>query len=329
MPKVDKKRPRIEMTHAQLKARAEFKTALRNISGPRQLLAHFTDPPIVTIRNDIDGDTPQLSFKFIDEYVIGEGVQMISEAFMSGCTCQQENGNHCGCEYTKCECLSQMNQASRGFPYYVSQGRKGTLREKYLDTRYAIFECNSKCNCGSNCKNKVVQWGRQVPLEIFKTTNRGWGLRALADLRKGEFVDVYKGEIIPLEEADKRAKQATGKDIYLYSLDKFCEDNWEMCKDRQYVVDGEFYAGPTRFINHSCAPNLRQFTVSYNHADPCIYDLAFFALEPIKAGTELTFDYLDKDETDDETKGEEEETEGKKRIKCLCGAARCRKWLWF
>jgi Pre-SET motif len=39
----------------------------------------------------------------------------------------------------------------------------------------AIFECNNCCGCGRTCPNRVVQRGRRMPLEIFKTQKKGWG----------------------------------------------------------------------------------------------------------------------------------------------------------
>ena len=34
-----------------------------------------------------------------------------------------------------------------------------------------------------------------------------------------------------------------------------------------YVIDGMNHGSPSRFMNHSCEPNCRLFTVSQNHAD--------------------------------------------------------------
>ena len=124
----------------------------------------------------------------------------------------------------------------------------------------------------------------------------GIGLRCPQDLLKGQFIDIYKGEIITSEEADKREEERVGKDSYLYSLDKFAESMAIPSKDL-YVVDGEFYGGVCRFMNHSCDPNCRQFTVSYNHADAYLYDIALFAVRFIPAGTELTFNYCDTEAT--------------------------------
>jgi histone-lysine N-methyltransferase SUV39H len=61
--------------------------------------------------------------------------------------------------------------------------------------------------------------------------------------------------------------------------------------------------------------------------------LAFFALEYIPAGTELTFDYMDKDEEEEEEvirKREEAARDAANVDKkpCNCGARKCRGFLW-
>lgn len=94
------------------------------------------------------------------------------------------------------------------------------------------------------------------------------------------------------------------------------------------MIDGEHMGGICRFMNHSCQPNCRQFTVSWNHADAYVYDIALFAIHDIPANTELTFDYLDNEEVapaDDKAVDEE----GKEKVRCLCGARNCKKWLWM
>lgn len=134
--------------------------------------------PSVSLVNDIDDSSPPITFNFINVSIIGEGVDKLHEDFMVGCECRPENGRNCGCEYRTCLCIQDSYRDHRGnlhFPYAAGGQARGCLRPMYLESRNHIYECNAKCNCRSNCKNKVVQHGRQVPLEIFKTTNRGWG----------------------------------------------------------------------------------------------------------------------------------------------------------
>ncbi len=44
-----------------------------------------------------------------------------------------------------------------------------------------IYECNSKCKCGPDCVNRVVQDGKSDhKLSIFRTSNNcGWGVKTL------------------------------------------------------------------------------------------------------------------------------------------------------
>ncbi|KAK5044383.1 hypothetical protein LTR16_011545, partial [Cryomyces antarcticus] len=156
------------------------------------------------------------------------------------------------------------------------------------------------------CKNRNVQHGRKVELQISKTRNRGWGLRCTQNLREGDFIDTYRGEIITDAEAIRREQEAgLGKPSYLYVLDKFGVDNG-VAQEDLYVIDGEYLGGPTRFINHSCEPNCRQYTVSYNKYDFRIYEIALFAYRDIPAYEELLFDYMDRDDDDPLTEPEGE-----------------------
>jgi histone-lysine N-methyltransferase SUV39H len=309
----------------------------------------------ITLVNTVDSSTPSLRFRYISDYVLDEqnGVYRASTETQQGCQqCSPHMGRSIGCEYTKkCDCLeyaavdeSRLNNEEKqeyyqalangdstmGFPKKFPYFAEGTKREKsgclvpfYLNSRRPIYECNDKCKCGTYCRNKNVQFGRQVEVEIFRTSeSRGWGLRCKEDLHEGQFIDTYRGEVITDAEATHRENSSSkAKASYLYSLDKFAESE-ELAEDTLFVVDGEFMGGPSKFINHSCEPNCRQYTVSYNKHDPRVYDIAFFACRFIPAGEELTFDYLDKDE------GESMDAPGEDAIPCLCGAAKCRKWLW-
>lgn len=323
--------------------RAEYVERLKTVPGE----------PIKLI-NLYDASTPSLRFQYIPNHVLGKGVYQGTAESAAGCQqCSPRMGRDIGCEYTKkCDCLeyaavdeSRLNDKEREdyercmtenlstiglpkkFPYFAGElkiQQAGALVSFYLNSRHPIYECNDNCRCGPNCRNKNVQFGRKVEVEIFKTASgRGWGLRCTQDLFRGQFIDTYRGEIITDEEASRReeASSEAAKASYLYSLDKF-KDTGDL-EHEPYLVDGEFMGGPTKFINHSCEPNCRQYTVSYNKHDPYVYDLAFFACRDIPAFEELTFDYLDKEEEDDTPADPGEDS-----IPCLCGAEKCRKWLW-
>jgi hypothetical protein len=173
-----------------------------------------------------------------------------------------------------------------------------------------------------------------TPLAIYKHhSNRlplSSGVRSPTHIKKGQFVDRYVGEIITSTEADRRRSAAAisqRKDVYLFALDKFTDlDSLDpRLKGPPLEVDGEFMAGPTRFVNHSCDPNMRVFARVGDHADKHIHDLALFAIKNIPKGTELTFDYVDG------VAYEGEEPEGDQldhMTRCLCGSKNCRKFLW-
>jgi histone-lysine N-methyltransferase SUV39H len=322
----------------------------------------------VHLENEVDATTPSLDFTFIDSLLLGEGVHAADPETNPGCQapCKPDMGGHCGCEYTKlCDCLEYaavdeerlarkdhvryaqycLEKDSGGFidteglpkrfPYSKPQkGSVQTLGSFYREQRHPIYECNDKCNCGPTCKSRLISKGRHVDLTIFKTANRGWGVYCNENLVRGEFIDVYLGEVLTNEETTKRENNANAeKASYLYSLDKFVGDDPTLTAETCYVVDGQYMGNATRFINHSCEPNCRQYTVSYNKYDLRVYNLAFFAYEDIRAGTELTFDYMDKDEAEegDVLRMREEafnDPENKDRRRCNCGAQKCRGYLW-
>lgn len=344
----------IDQAHRAI--RAAFETKLQTL-------------PRLYLENKVDTSTPSLDFTFIRKYVLGDGVAGQDPAAFVGCEkpCKPHMGQHIGCEYTTlCTCLEYAavdekalerqdeakylqfkTQQQNGddvdlmglpkrFPYQKKKSNDDrfpqTLQPFYRESRHAIYECNQNCNCGPVCKSRVVQKGRRVPLTIFKTPSRGWGVRCNEPLIQGEFIDTYLGEVITNNETDRReAAGPNDKASYLYSLDKWAEElqGEENC----YVVDGQHMGGPTRFINHSCEPNIRQFTVSYNKYDLRVYDLAFFAIEDIPAGTELTFDYMDKDELEEEDAlmyraQLESDPANAGKPRCGCGARKCRGFLW-
>lgn len=68
-----------------------------------------------------------------------------------------------------------------------------------------------------HCPTRVVQNGIHVLLQIFKTSKKGWGVRALHDIPKGTFITVYSAQILSEESADVCGH--TAGDIYFANLD--------------------------------------------------------------------------------------------------------------
>ncbi|KAL2756462.1 hypothetical protein ACRALDRAFT_1081692 [Sodiomyces alcalophilus JCM 7366] len=295
----------------------------------------------ITIVNDADQATLPSNFRFLYHSVLGDGVEAAEDSFRSGCDCADDED----CQYGHCLCLQEQEEVAENgnglddadggrkkvYRYHMHGHKAGLLRSKFLDSRQPIYECHDGCACSEACPNRVVERGRKVPLQIFRTKKTGWGVRCPVDIKKGQFVDKYIGEIITPREAQRRrdeAEVAARKDVYMFALDKFTDENSPDTRLRgdPLEVDGEFMSGPTRFINHSCDPNLRTFARVGDHADKHIHDIAMFAIRDIPRGEELTFDYVsgvhqDEDDGKDQSKKQH-------MSKCLCGSKNCRGYLW-
>lgn len=141
----------------------------------RRFLENLSTLTQVSLTNNVDDTSPPLDFLFISQSILGDGVERATEDFMTGCTCPKH------CVLLHCGCLEDAATNALGqkvFPYSAGKTNSGCLRDFYLEAktgRHHIYECNSRCNCATSCKNRLVQFGRTIPLEIFKTMNRGWG----------------------------------------------------------------------------------------------------------------------------------------------------------
>ncbi|CAF2506722.1 unnamed protein product [Rotaria sp. Silwood2] len=82
-----------------------------------------------------------------------------------------------------------------------------------------IYECNGKCKCDSRCTNRCVQFGLNTLLQIYNTSEKGWGVRTLYDLPAGTFLSFYAGEILNDEDANRRGLEKTMGDVYFTALD--------------------------------------------------------------------------------------------------------------
>lgn len=134
------------------------------------------------------------------------------------------------------------------------------------------------------------------------------------------------------EEAESRASAGDREGLsYLFDLDKFerfDEDSTdELSRDHEdnkktYTIDGRMYGTVTRFINHSCDPNLDTYAVASDRRDGEIYDLALFTNRAIAAYEELTFSYVAHTPSAVPPKDDQESWP------CYCESENCIKRLW-
>ncbi|XP_018111224.1 histone-lysine N-methyltransferase SUV39H2 isoform X2 [Xenopus laevis] len=254
------------------------------------------------VENVVDLEGPPIDFYYINDYKASPGVNTLGEAIV-GCECSD-------CFKGKC-CPTE---AGVLFAYNEHKQIK-------IPPGRPIYECNSRCKCGPDCPNRVVQKGPPYSLCIFRTDNgRGWGVRTLQKIKKNSFVMEYVGEVITSEEAERRGQQYDSRGItYLFDLDYEADE---------FTVDAARYGNVSHFVNHSCDPNLQVFNVFIDNLDVRLPRIALFSTRSIKAGEELTFDYQMKGSGDLSTDSIDMSPAKKRvRIACRCGAATCRGFL--
>ncbi len=146
-------------------------------------------------------------------------------------------------------------------------------------------------------KNVAYRLPRTIPriiekfacfkLEIRPSKIHRWGIYALEAIPARRKVIEYTGERINRAETKRRGQTCR---TYLFTLDKY------------WTLDGAHGGSGAELINHSCDPNLAT-RVQQGH-------IFYMAKRAIGKGEELTVDY--------HFSGDVE------RVKCKCGAAKCR-----
>ena len=189
-----------------------------------------------------------------------------------------------------------------------------------------LFECNSLCACGPDCHRRVVQNGSDLRSAVFWEGKKGWGLKSLGDIGAGAFVASYCGELLSTTEARGRRScyDQQGLNFLLVVRETIAMRGLVL----KMMVDATSYGNETRFINHSCDPNLELHLV---RVDAMIPHVCFFARRPIHAGEELTFDYAAAAPAPftaaSAATAAATASEMATELPCLCGASCCRKSL--
>ncbi|XP_061355991.1 histone-lysine N-methyltransferase, H3 lysine-9 specific SUVH1-like [Gastrolobium bilobum] len=222
----------------------------------------------------------------------------------AGCSCiggcQPGNFN--------CPCI----QKNGGYlPYYAN----GVL----ADLKSVIHECGPSCQCPPNCRNRVSQGGLKFRLEVFRTKDKGWGLRSWDPIRAGTFICEYAGEVID----NARVEELGGEneDDYIFDstriyqqLEVFPGDTEAPKIPSPLYITARNEGNVARFMNHSCSPNVLWRPVVRENKNESDLHIAFYAIRHIPPMMELTYDYgivlpL---------------KVGQKKKKCFCGSAKCR-----
>ncbi|KAK7018663.1 hypothetical protein VNI00_018349 [Paramarasmius palmivorus] len=249
-----------------------------------------------------------------------------------------------------CDCQGGhplMNGDDPTFPYSEDGEGYFMYAELVNDAPVLVVECNKYCKCGPDCPNRVAQRPRDVPVEIFKTAECGWGVRCPQDVEKGKVLGLYTGKIILRSTAEN---MEGAEKAYCFDLDG-TEDRSEETEmeEERYTVDSRLCGNWTRFLkqvaiylgylkstliisnSHSCSPNLKVYSAIWQTIpESNLPSLVFYAAEDIPAGTEFTFDY------DPAAAKEWQSKEKRKKLKlpmpkgtreCRCRSKDCRGWM--
>uniref|UniRef100_A0A672TBZ0 Histone-lysine N-methyltransferase EHMT1-like n=1 Tax=Sinocyclocheilus grahami TaxID=75366 RepID=A0A672TBZ0_SINGR len=253
----------------------------------RDVSRGYEDVPVTCV-NGMDHEPCPSNFKYVPENCFTSQVNIDENiTHLQHCSCKDD------CASSSCIC-GQLSMRC----WYDKDGR--LLKEFCRDDPPFLFECNHACSCWRTCRNRVIQNGLRVRLQVFRTERMGWGVRALQDIPEGTFVCEFAGEIISDGEANVREN-----DSYMFNLDNKVGE--------VYCIDAQFYGNVSRFMNHLCEPNLFPVRVFTKHQDMRFPRIALYASKAIQAGDELGFDY-----------GDPYWQIKKKYFRCQCGSAKCR-----
>ncbi|KAL5729184.1 [histone H3]-lysine(4) N-trimethyltransferase [Ranunculus cassubicifolius] len=232
---------------------------------------------------------PWDTFTYVKERLVDASLNCDTESSQLGCACPQSTCSPDACDHVYLfdndyeDAKDIYGQPMQGrFPY----DKEGRI---ILEEGYVVYECNSSCSCDKTCPNRVLQNGVQVKLEVFKTKNKGWAVRAREAISRGTFVCEYIGRVVSREEATKEDVRYTNESCsYLYKIDDMSEGVIS------HVIDATKNGNVSRFINHSCSPNLACYQVLVESMDSQLAHIGLYASRDIEAGEEVAYDYHDK-----------------------------------
>ncbi|KAJ3669568.1 hypothetical protein LUZ60_011518 [Juncus effusus] len=275
----------------------------------------FAIPCFVDDQIRVSVQMPWKDFTYVTERVINPPIDQPTNDEELGCGCSNE-----GCSADKCDhaylfendyenAIDINGESMHGKFAYDQIGRV------ILQEGFPMYECNSSCKCDASCQNRVVQNGVHVKLEVFRSKSKGWAVRAGEAITRGTFICEIIGEVVNNDEAtQRRDRQRKDGCDYLCEIEAHMGHAKGMMSEETlpYVIDSFKFGNISRFINHSCFPNLSSYVVLSESMDCQLAHVALFANRDINTGEELGYDYRYK--IIDGFDGE----------KCNCGAQNCR-----
>ena len=214
-------------------------------------------------------------FTEISHCVAGPGanLELGVDSLYDGCTCSGQ------CEYglqSRCSCN-------------CAYDKNGHISNVYLqECSMPVMECNSRCTCNHQCRNRTSQNEVCQQLTLTETESKGLGVKTSVDLPQGVYIGEYVGEVISNLLTDLRLKSTESADnCYIIQYREHLSNSVTMTTN----IDATYKGNITRFINHSCDPNLIIVPI---RSDSIIPRLCLFTCKNVNAGEELCFSYFGK-----------------------------------
>ncbi|XP_017010384.2 histone-lysine N-methyltransferase eggless [Drosophila takahashii] len=191
-------------------------------------LAEYSIDPSIVKDTDISKGQEKMAIPLVNYYdnslpppctyakqrIPTEGVHLnLDEEFLLCCDCEDDCSDK-----SKCACW-QLTVAGVRYcnPKKPIEEIGYQYKRLHEHVPTGIYECNSRCKCKKNCLNRVVQFSLEMKLQVFKTSNRGWGLRCVNDIPKGAFICIYAGHLLTETMANEGGQDAG--DEYFADLD--------------------------------------------------------------------------------------------------------------
>ena len=203
--------------------------------------------------------------------------------------CSEEN---CSCIQNAFFCTKHCVWGSKGRNFFRGCACKGRCTTASCSCFAAKRECDPDLckTCGActhppnkpaphqRCRNDNIGMRRHCHLLLGQSTieDAGWGIYTKSDLKKGDFVHEYVGEVISQEEAERRGRVYDKVNrSYLFNLTS------------DFVVDASRKGNKSRFANHSQKPNCCTKMVTVNGD----VRIGLYAKEDIEAQSEVSFSW--------------------------------------
>lgn len=145
--------------------------------------------------------------------------------------------------------------------------------------RLTYMECyGDTCNCPVDCGNRSFQLHQNAKLDVFRAEKKGYGVRAMQAIKKGQFIAEYLGEVLDQPRFVKKQQKYRKEGL---------EHFYFMMLQQDEYIDATEKGGISRFCNHSCNPNaeIEKWIVG-----PKVR-LGLFAKRDIEMFEEICFDY--------------------------------------